>query len=175
MTARPRWLLGATLLLATATASCGKSDAADSARKEVRAAGAAVEKERDNLATEQEEATRNARELLEEQRAVAAKQATVEKDRRELGSAQGSLADARATYDTAVKQRFARLDVALDALSRRTDTAALDAAAGLRTRRDLLASRIATMPVETAGDWGTYTRDLDTTFEAIERDLRDAK
>lgn len=164
-----RWVLG-TLLLAALASGCNNDK--DSARDEVRAAGAAVERERVHLATEQEETSRNQRELLAEQRAVAAKEATVEKDRRELGSAQGSLADARAAYDAAVKQRFAKLDVSLDDLSRRTDTASRDVAAGLRTRRDLLAASIATMPVTTDAEWSRYTAALNTTFDGIERDLR---
>jgi hypothetical protein len=51
----------------------------------------------------------------------------------------------------------------------------MDAAAGLRARRDRLSARLSAMPADAADpSWIGYTKDTDTTFDAIEHDLQDA-
>lgn len=173
MTSMARQLFVGGFLIGAFASGCDQTDR-DQAKQEVHAAERAVDKHRDNLATEREESARNQRQLEDDRRALAVKASQVEQDRDELGSAQVSLVEARVKLDAAVKQRFAKLDVALTDLTNRTDAASRDVAAGLRTRRDLLAARIATMPATTDASWGTYTKDLNTTFDGIERDLEAA-
>ena len=84
------------------------------------------------------------------------------------------MTEARTAYAAAVKQRFTKLDASLAALGTRTDAATKDAVAGLQARRELLAAKLAAMPTTTDASWPAYTKDVDTMFDAIERDTNKA-
>jgi hypothetical protein len=73
-----------------------------------------------------------------------------------------------------VKERFAKLDAGLAGLATRTDAASKDASTGLAARRTALAAKLAAMPVGADAGWAAYTKEVDTTFDAIEHDLRTA-
>ncbi|HET9988652.1 MAG TPA: hypothetical protein VFQ65_09025 [Kofleriaceae bacterium] len=118
-----------------------------------------------------DEIDRRTRDLVVQHQELAAKQTTLATNQRELGSAQASLVQAREAFAAAVTARLAKLDIGLARLAAATDAASVDASAGLHARRELLAARIAAMPVAASDTWGDYTRDIDTTFDAIERDL----
>ena len=89
----------------------------------------------------------------------------------QLGSAQVDLAQARATYAAAVKERLAKLDASLAGIGTKTDAKSKDVAVGLRARRDQLAAKLAALPAASDPGWAAFTRDVDTTFDAIEHDL----
>ena len=114
------------------------------------------------------------RAVAQEQRDLAAKEALLVEQREQLGSAQGDLQAARGAYAAAVKQRFAKLEPLLATLATRSDAASRDAAAGLRARHDQLASKISAMGATPDAGWVDYTKDVDTTFDAIEKDLHAA-
>jgi chromosome segregation ATPase len=155
-------------------ASCGGKDNSadtDQASQDVREAQSSVSKKRDDLTAGGDEIERRKRQILDEQRQLADKEVVLEDSRRQLGSARGTLADARDAYAAAVNERFAKLDAALAGLARRADAASKDASAGLSARRDLLATKLAAMPAAADASWAAYTKDVDTTFDAIERDL----
>jgi len=162
------------LVLAASCANHDNSGDTDKASKDLREAQSKVSKERDSLTTGSDQSERHKREILKEQQALADNEAALEQHRQQLGSAQGTLTEARLTYGAAVKQRFAKLDAALAGLATRTDASSKDAMAGLRARRDLLATRIEAMPAAADSGWVAYTKDVDTTFDAIERDLNSA-
>ena len=165
-------------LLAVALAGgCGDKDNSadtDKASKDLREAQSVVVDKRTDLDTDGVELERRKRELAAEQQQLAAKQTELERDREQLGSAQGTLAQAHAAYAAAVRERFAKLDAALTGLATKTDAAAKDARVGLVARRDILAARLQAMPAAADSSWAAYTKDVDTTFDAIERDLRAA-
>lgn len=162
-------------LVALVLAACGSKDNSadtDQAGKDLRAAQSAVSDKRNDLNATGDEVERRKREILKEQQELADKEAALAAKGQQLGSAEGTLVEAGAAYRAAVMERFAKLDASLASLATKTDAASKDAAAGLKARRDLLASKLASMPAPADSGWAAYTKDVDTTFDAIERDLR---
>lgn len=158
-------------------ASCASKDNSadtDQASKDVRSAQSEVSEKRTELTDNRDDIETKKREIARIQQELADKQAALDGDRQQLGSAQGTLVEARAAYAAAVKQRFTKLDAELAGLATRVDAASTDANAGLVARRNLLATKLSTLPAEADAGWTTFTKDVDTTFDAIERDLRAA-
>jgi peptidoglycan hydrolase CwlO-like protein len=162
------------VVAAVGCASKDNSADTDQASQDLRKAQAAVSQKRDGVSANQTDVERRKRAILKEQQELADQETALERDRLLLGSAQGTLVDARTAYGAAVKARLTKLDASLAGLSTQTDAASRDAAAGLSARRDLLAARLAAIPVSAEPSWTAYTHDVDTTFDAIERDLRAA-
>lgn len=75
---------------------------------------------------------------------------------------------AYAAYQISTKERLAKVDAEL------VKVKASKNAPGLRVRRDELATKLGQMPSSVDGTWVSYTRDVDSKFEGIERDLRAA-
>ncbi len=170
---RLAWLC-ACLLAAT---SCGKSDnsaATDKASDDLRKAQGAASEQRTGVIANEAEIERTKREVASAQQALADQQALLTRQRQELGSAQAGVEQARNAYAAAVAERFAKLDASLASLATKTDAAAKDAQVGLRARRDQLAAKLAALRTTTDPGWTEYTKDVDTTFDAIERDLNAA-
>ena len=166
------------LIVAALAVGCRAKDnsaATDKASKDLREAQTAVAEQRNDLTSSAVEVDRRKRAIVSEQQQLADKEAVLTVKGQQLGSAQGTMAVAAATYRAAVMERFAKLDAALASLATKVDAASKDAAAGMRARRDRLASVIAAMPASADAGWTAYTKDVDTTFDAIERDLRAAK
>ncbi|MBA2541762.1 MAG: hypothetical protein H0V17_19115 [Deltaproteobacteria bacterium] len=163
-------------LLAVAASCSNKNNSADTDRasEDLRKAQSVVVAKGEDVATTGDEIERRKRQLAAEQQLLADKEKALEDSRRQLGSARGTLEQARTAYAAAVKERFAKLEAGLASLSTRTDAASKDASAGLAARRDLLAAELARMPDGADASWPAYTRNVDTTFDAIERDLRAA-
>ncbi|MBA3460939.1 MAG: hypothetical protein H0T46_13300 [Deltaproteobacteria bacterium] len=162
------------IFVALVTAACGSKDNStdtDQAGKDLRAAQSAVSEQRSEIEATADEVERRKREVIKQQQELADKQAALAAEREKLGSAQGTLAEAGTAYRAAVTERLAKLDAALAHLATKTDAAAKDAAAGFKARRDQLASLLANMPAPADAAWAAYTKDVDTTFDAIERDL----
>lgn len=156
-------------------ASCARKDNSadtDQASHDLQQAQAAAREKRKDVATNEAEIEGKKRELIKGQQDLADKTKALESNRQQLGSAEGTLGEARAAYAAAVTERLAKLDAALAGFATRTDATSTDAVAGLRARRDLLAARLATMPVAADPSWPGVTHDVDTLFDAIERDLR---
>lgn len=151
-------------LLVVACSSNDNSADTDRASEDLRTAQSSVSAKQEAVTTTGDEIERRRLQLLTEQQQLAVQEKSLADNRRQLGSAQGTLEQARTAYAAAVKERFAKLDAGLAGLSTRTDAASKDARAGLAARRDLLAAEL-----EKA-----TPRDLDTMFDAIERDLRAA-
>ena len=171
---RCSWILAALL----AGTSCGKQDnSADTDRpgQELQRAQSQVREGSQGLAATQGDLEDKKRAIASEQQQVADQERKLVEQRRQLGSAQGTLAEARVAYAAAVQERLAKLDASLATLATRTDARSMDAAAGLRARRDRLSTRLAALPAGAADpSWTGYTKDTDTTFDAIEHDLQDA-
>jgi peptidoglycan hydrolase CwlO-like protein len=166
-----------TLLAVAVAASCSAKDNSadtDRASEDLREAQSAVTAKHSDVTTTGDEIERRKRDLVAAQQQLADKEKSLDNSRRQLGSAQGTLTDARAAYSAAVKERFAKLNAGLAGLATRTEVASKDASAGLAARRDLLATRLAQMPGGADASWAAYTKDVDTAFDAIERDLRAA-
>jgi chromosome segregation ATPase len=166
-----------TLLVGALTASCSNKDNSadtDQASKDLREAQSTVSAKHNDVTATGDDIERRKRELVAEQQQLADKEKSLDNSQRQLGSAQVTLTDARRAYSTAVKQRLAKLDADLAGLATRVDAASKDARVGLAARRDALAARLTLMPAGPDATWAAYTKDVDTTFDAIERDLRAA-
>lgn len=166
-----------TCALLLAGASCGKKDNSadtDQATKDLTKAQGAATERREGVAANEVSVEREKREVANAQQALADQQALLSQQRQALGSAQVTLEDARTAYGAAVGARFAKVDAALGTLAKRTDAASIDALAGLRARRDQLATKLAAIGTTPNPRWTEYTKDVDTTFDAIERDLQAA-
>ena len=168
-------IFGIGLAFATACGDKDNSSDTDKASKQLREAQEKLADTRTSVITNADDIARRKRELLAEQQALADKEAKLVREREQLGSAEVAMTEARTAYAAAVTQRFAKLDAALAALGTRTDAATKDAVAGLQARRELLATKLAAMPTTADASWPAYTKDVDTTFDAIERDLTHAK
>jgi hypothetical protein len=167
------WAGAAALLLLAS--SCGRSHdrAADTEQssQELRKAEQGVTAQRKAVADNQVAIEGKKREIVGDQQALVDHQALLDTQRQQLGSAETTLESARTAYAAAVKARFAKLDAALAVLATRTDAGAKDALVGLRARRDQLAGKLSAMATAPAPSWNDYTKDIDLTFAAIERDL----
>jgi chromosome segregation ATPase len=163
--------------LLLAGAGCHKKDNSvdtDHAADDLTEAQGAAADQRKGVASNEADIEREKREVVASQQALADKQALLAQQRQALGSAQATLELARTAYAAAVAERFAKLDADLATLSKRTDAASTDARAGLRARRDQLATKLASLSTTADPVWATYTKDVDTTFDAIEHDLQAA-
>ena len=157
--------------------SCSSKDnsgVTDKAANDLRAAQSTVATRHDDVTTAGDDVERRKRDLGAQQQQLADKEKSLDDSRQQLGSAQATLADARKAYAAAVEERFAKLDADVATLATRTDARSIDARAGLTARRDALAAKLAVMPDGADATWTAYTKDVDTTFDAIERDLRSA-
>jgi hypothetical protein len=173
-----RTILASFALAVVVVASCAKKDNSadtDQASQDLRKAQAVVSEKGREVTTNEVEVEGKKRELIKGQQYLADKTQSLEDNRQQLASARGTLVEARAVYGAAVTERLAKLDAALAGLATQTDATSKDALAGLRARRDLLAAKLATMPVTPEPTWTEFTRDVDTMFDAIEHDLRAAR
>ena len=164
-------------VLLLAGASCGKKDNSsdtDEAADDLKKAQAAAAERRQGVVGNEADIEREKREVASAQQALADKQALLAQQRQALGSAQVNLEAARNAYGAAVAERFAKLDASLATLAKRTDAASTDSRVGLRARRDQLATKLTSMRTTTDPSWAEYTKDVDTTFDAIEHDLQEA-
>jgi hypothetical protein len=159
------------LVVASSCTGNDSSSGTEHAGRDLRTAQSAVSDKSKALITTELDIDRRKRELVKNQQDLVDQQRLLEGNRQQLGSARGTLGEARTAYGAAVTERFARLDAALAGLATRTDATSTDAAAGLRARRDLLSTKLGSMPSTADPDWIGYTRDVDVTFDAIERDL----
>lgn len=164
-------------VLALILAGCGNKDNSadtDKASEQLRAAQTAVESKRNAVSSEADELERRRRELAQAQQDLKDRESALQAETGQLGSAAGVVATAQVAYQAAVGERLAKLDAALATLATRTNAAAKDAGIGLVARRKQLADKLATLASTPETYWATYTRDVDTTFDAIERDLQAA-
>lgn len=163
------------LIACVLVVACSKkdnSDVTDKASEGLREAQAALAEKSKDVVETADDIERRKREVLKEQQELADTEAALAAKAQQLGSAQGTLAQADVAYRAAMTERLAKLDATLATLATKTDAASKDAVAGLKTRRDLLASMFERMPPPADSGWVAYTKDVDTTFDAIERDLR---
>lgn len=71
-----------------------------------------------------------------------------------------------------MRVRLAKLDATLAKLGDDKDAASKDALVGLRARREQLVTKVTVMSGTADPAWDAYMLELDTTFDAIERDAR---
>ncbi|CAN5361944.1 hypothetical protein BH11MYX1_BH11MYX1_10000 [soil metagenome] len=105
---------------------------------------------------------------------VAREQRVLDRQDQKLDAITTDFAKARAAYVTAIRFRFGKLDTGLAELATKTDAKAKDAYTGLHARRDQLSTKLDNMTAASDTGWSTYTKDLDTTFDAMEHDLSGA-
>jgi hypothetical protein len=172
-----------TILLAAGVAvamavGCGRSETAagtDQAGQDLRKAQSEVSTKGKAVVANEDDIERRKRELIHKQQELVDQEKALELNRQQLGSARGTMTQARAAYGAATTERFAKLDAGLAGLATQSDARSKDAAAGLHARRDVLQAKLAKMPVTDDPSWTGYTQDVDATFDAIERDLRAAR
>lgn len=167
-------MLGAALALAGCNRHDNSSDT-ERSRTELSHAQASVSEQTSDVAARANEIAGDKRELARRQQKLVDDEAQLVVRRDQLGSARGVLTKARETYATAVRVRMSKLDASLTALESRQDAASKDAIVGLRARREQLVTKVAAMSGTAEPSWDAYMLDVDTTFDAIERDLRDAR
>jgi hypothetical protein len=164
-------------LLVLVLASCGKKDNSadtDQVGRDLTKAQSDLTVKRRDVVTNEGDVERRKQELVAEQQALADKEKVLAANRQELGSARETFVQARAAYGAGVSSRFAKLDAAIAGLATKTSAASKDAVVGLRARRDLLSAKLASMPAVTDEHWAEYAKDVDTVFDAIERDVHTA-
>jgi len=170
---RAHAIMGAVLALSSCSSHDNSSDT-DRSRSALTNAQSEVSEKSNDVVTRADDIEREKRELLQRQQKLADDEKALALERQQLGSARDTLIEARATYATAVNARMSKLDATLATLATKTDAASKDALVGLRARREQLAMQVGTMPATADRDWAAYTTDVDTAFDAIERDLHDA-
>lgn len=161
-------VVGVTVL----AAGCRKESETDRTATKLKQAVTNVDKQQTDLTATQEGIERTKRELIQKQQDLEVKQKSLEVNQQDLGTALGTLTEARTAYRLAVDERLAKLDAAIASRATQTDAASIDLVAGLHARRDLLATTIAQMAATPDPDWTKFTHDVDATFDAIEHDLR---
>jgi len=130
-------------------------------------AGEAVRKNVEDVSDKRED-------VRDEQKDVVKEQQDVVKEQRELGKEQGELNQAKTNYSIAVKERLARLDARIAELDAKADAKSKDLAQSLRTRRDILKTKLDNMGTTAQASWNEFTKDVDGTFDSIEHDVNDA-
>ena len=163
--------------VAIALISCSSHDNSsdtDRSRSELTNAQSAVSKKTNTVVVRENDIEREKRELLQRQQKLVDDEKALAVEREQLGSAHGTLVQARATYATAVTARLAKLDATIATVATRTDAASKDSVVGIRARREQLELKIRTLPATVDQNWASYTKDVDTTFDAIEGDLHRA-
>lgn len=163
MTSRPKLRACLIALAVVAGGACKSNNSGDTeqASKDVRKAQDDFNAQRDVVAHQAGD--------------VAKQQQVLDNQDQKLDVIETDLAKAHAAYASAIQLRFAKLDTSLAELANKTDAKSKDAYTGLRARRDELAAKLATMSTTADTGWTVYTKDVDTTFDAIERDLGDAR
>jgi hypothetical protein len=91
-----------------------------------------------------------------------------------LEAAQSDLVAAREKYSITVQDRLAKLDIKLKELEVRTDARARDAMPTIRAERLALGAKIDSMKTQSAAGWKDYTKDVDSSFDAIDKDVNNA-
>ncbi len=164
--------------LVLALAGCNKHDNSsdtERSRDELSHAQTTVSEKITDVATRTNDIEGEKRELARRQQKLVDDEQALATRRDQLGSAREVLTKARETYAAAVRVRLSKLDATLAALETPKDAASKDALVGLRARREQLVTKIAAMSGTAEPSWDAYMLELDTTFDAIERDLHDAR
>jgi hypothetical protein len=78
---------------------------------------------------------------------------------------------AKDKYGITVNDRLAKLDIKLKELQAKMDQKSKDAAVVIANRRAELATKTALIKDHAAADWDAFTKDVDNTFDGIEKDL----
>ena len=102
---------------------------------------------------------------------VKEKSKDVVKDKQDLSRAKTNLAEARADYQTSMNDRLSRIDVRIHELEGRTDQKSMDAVAKLRNQRSELSAKMNAIGTTAEDNWDTFKKDLDSTFDRIEKDI----
>jgi hypothetical protein len=172
------WMRALVTIGALTLASCSSHDNSsdtDRSRSALTNAQSAVSEKSNDVVARTNDIEREKRELVQQQQKLVDDETALAAKRQQLGSARATLIEARATYAIAVTARLAKLDATLATLATKTDAASSDAVVGLRARREQLSTKVGTMPATADEDWAGYTKDVDTTFDAIERDMHAAR
>jgi chromosome segregation ATPase len=136
--------------------------------------GAAVRKAQEEVADQKEDVADQAKDVNDEMKDVNKEAGKLSGETNDVAKAQQDLATARATYSSAVVQRLAKLDAKIAELTAKGTTEAKATAADLKVRRDALAKRLDSLATQTDQGWADYTRQIDSDFDAIEKDVFDA-
>jgi len=151
--------------------ACKKKD--DSAQAMDRAATSA-QKAQENVADQTKDVRDEQKDVVKDQQAMAKDQGDVAKEQRDVDSAKTDLVQARDRYREAAVQRLAKLDDDIHQIEARTDAAAKDTAARLRTERDAIAARLNAIGDTAQANWDSFKKDMDDKFEKVEGAVRDA-
>lgn len=92
----------------------------------------------------------------------------------QVDKASEDLADARAKYVAAAKERLAKIDAKIDELGKRADAASAKAVAELRVRRDQLATKLDATGKQAASGWASFKQDVERGVDSIEKDIDNA-
>jgi len=153
------------------SAGCRKTD---ESAKQMDKASTTAAKAQENVNEQVKDVTNQQKDVAKDQDKLAKDQADVAKQRGELTAAQTDLTQARDSYRTAAKQRVASLDAKLHQIEMKTDAQAKDTAAKLRVRRDQISTRLGAIDSQSAGDWDSFRKDVDGSFDKLEGDVNDA-
>ncbi len=159
------------IAIASAALFAGACKKKDESAKEMDRSAATASKAQENVDDQVKDVQGAQKDLNKD---TSKGQADVNKQQGELDSAKADLASARDQYRDAAKQRLAKLDDDIRQLEARSDAAAKDAVAGLRTERDELSTKVNAIGDQAQANWDTFKKDVDDRFEKAEKDARDA-
>jgi hypothetical protein len=150
-------------LLSAALAAGGckrKTDDTGSAAVEVKKTQEAVDKE-----------AKDYQKLSSDQKATDKDRAKAESD---LAAAKADLKAARDKYEITVKDRLAKIDIKLQQLQQRGDEKSKAALTKLQSERGELGVKLDAMKDRAADNWDAFTKDIDKSFDGMEKQLDDA-
>jgi len=98
----------------------------------------------------------------------------VAKDQAKLDDAKADLTKARVDFSAAMKARVDKIDSKINELANRTDVKAKDSLASLKQRRADLQAKLDAMSNQSADHWDNFKKDVDSSFESLEKDLDNA-
>jgi chromosome segregation ATPase len=98
----------------------------------------------------------------------------VAKDQAKLDEAKADLSKARADFSSAVKTRLDKIDTKINELATRTDVKSKETLTSLKQRRADLQAKIDAMGTQTADHWDDFKKDVDNSFDSLEKDLDNA-
>jgi hypothetical protein len=147
-------------LLAAALAAGGckrKTDDTGSAAVEVKKTQEAVDKE-----------TKDYQKISSDQKASEKDKAKAEGN---LAAAKADLQAARDKYEITVKDRLSKIDIKMHALEQSGDVKSKETLTKLQTERAELGTKLDTMKDRTADNWDAFTKDVDKTFDTMDKQL----
>ncbi|MBA3541768.1 MAG: hypothetical protein H0T79_19295 [Deltaproteobacteria bacterium] len=159
-------IISATFLVGAAT-GCKKKEATDNAAE-------SVAKATDNVNEQKKDLAEAKKDVADQQKDVADKQIDVAVQQGEKGMAEAELVAARTAYATTTKDRMTKFEARIAELDKKADAKSKETAAALHVRHATLKTKLDGLQTQASATWNNFTKDVDSSFDSLEKDLNDA-